>query len=94
MVQSKISKRKSDLCKEVQVIYDLATSLKEENIFQRDPLYLEFKAKNDGRRGEIMKLYIFLLQDFKFYQESIYWCHKFLEDRVCNKEEKADTFKG
>ena len=50
------SKRKLDICKEIQALSDLCERVKEESIFQQEPLYKKFKTKHDGRRIEIMDL--------------------------------------
>ena len=82
-----IPKRKIDFLREIQAVKDLALRVKKESIYQREPLYKEFKAKTDGRSLEILNFISLLTDVFKFYQESSYWCHKFLSDRVCNKVE-------
>ena len=80
-----IPKRKIDFLREIQAVKELALRVKKESIYQREPLYKEFKAKTDGRSLEILNFISLLTDVFKFYQESSYWCHKFLSDRVCNK---------
>ena len=62
--------------------------------YWKEPLYIEFKAKYHGQRAEIAGIYHTLLTHFDFYQEGAYWCHKFLSDRVCNKEERFDAFQA
>ena len=85
---------KKGYSRELLAILDVAYRVKEESVFQKEPLYIEFKAKYHGQRAEIAGLYHCLLTQFDFYQESAYWCHKFLSGRVCNKEERFDTFQA
>ena len=87
-----VLKKKSGMPKEMQDVIDLAQRLKNESAFQKDPLYIDFKAKNDGQRSEFIKFINKLIITLGFYQECAYWCHKFLDNRVCSKEEKVHIF--
>ena len=39
-------KKKSDIRKEIYALADLAISVKEESVFQQEPLYMKFKASS------------------------------------------------
>ena len=67
----------------------LAKEAKSESIFQQKAQYIKFKAKKNGHRSEIMGWIDVLSYDLEFRHECIFWCHKLLEERVCDKDEKC-----
>ena len=84
----------SSIRQEIQSIVKLAREAKDESSFQEKSEYKKFKAKKNGHRSEIKALIDCLADQFDFNNEVIFWSHKFLDARVCNKDEKHRTFYG
>ena len=76
------NKRKVRFLKETEAVLSIAKRVKEESVFQLEPLYIRFKAKHDGRHIEIWELIKQLTRESKFYNEAVYWGHKVLSDTV------------
>lgn len=68
-------------------ILQLAKNVNKEQDLQNNSLYKKFKTKNKGHRSEMNDI-IRQLRLKKFYNESIFWCEKFLQNRICDKNEK------
>ena len=81
----------SSIKQEIDSIVKLAREVKEESVFQEKSKYKKFKAKKIGHRSEIKEL-VDKLRHLDFFNECIFWCHKFFEERICNKEEKYRYF--
>jgi formyltetrahydrofolate hydrolase len=79
----------SKLKKEMKELVELAKYSKEESIFQQKHQYKKFKAKYNYA-NEIVTFFIpfvFDLTNCKFFEESIYWSKRVIEDvRLCDKE--------
>ena len=75
--------------REVETLLTLGKRVEEESIFQQQSQYKNFKSKKNGHRSEIKTL-ILGLQELEFNQECIFWCHKFLQNRDCDRSEKFD----
>ena len=85
-----ISKKSSKLLKELRELYKLAQDTKEEMIFQQEPIYKRFKAKYDGTQCFILDM-VNVLGMNAFYNECIYWCSKYLNNRGLNYQERLKT---
>ena len=79
----------SSILTEIASMLKLAKEAKSESIFQQKAQYIKFKAKKNGHRSEIMGWIDVLSYDLEFRHECIFWCHKFFEERVCDKDEKC-----
>ena len=84
----------SSIQQEIKSILKLAREVKTESIFQEKAQYKKFKAKKIGHRNEIRGLIDRLNADFEFDNEVIFWSHKFLQERICDKDEKYRTLYG
>ena len=85
-------KNPSSILKEIVLMLRLAKEVKEESIFQQNAQYKKFKAKKNGHRSEIMGWIDILNHDLEFRNECVFWCHKFFQERVCDKDEKCRVF--
>ena len=85
LIVSKIS----DKIWELQI---LCSSVKEESVLKKEPLYKKFKAKYDGK--DIFEIADLLdrLVDKGFWQETVFWSQKFLSFRKGHKEDKVRAF--
>ena len=81
----------SSIQQEINSILKLAREAKTESIFQQKAQYKKFKAKKIGHRSEIRGLIDRLCAQFEFDNEVIFWSHKFLQERICDKDEKYRT---
>ena len=88
------SRRLSEIDNDLRALFDLAKKVKEESVFQEEPLYKKFKAKYNGRRIDVIHTLMFHFWKMKFYHECIYWSYKFLSDRVSEKKEKVRIYGG
>ena len=78
-----MGQRVKNLKKEIKKLWVIAQKSEIEYDFQQEPIYKSFKAKYSGGEDGISVLF-YNLHEIHFYNESIYWCHKYLENRVCN----------
>ena len=77
----------SQTTKEIEKILDLAKSVRKEIVFQNKTQYQEFKEKHIGKQKGFSNL-IFQLNMLNFSNECIYWSNRYLEQRVCNPQER------
>ena len=84
----------SSIQQEINSILKLARDVKTESIFQQKAQYKKFKAKKIGHRSEIRGLIDRLSAELEFDNEVIFWGHKFLQERICDKDEKYRTLYG
>ena len=53
------SRRLSEIDNDLRALFDLAKKVKEESVFQEEPLYKKFKAKYNGRRIDVIYTLMF-----------------------------------
>ena len=84
------NKMAQSIAKQVNEMLELAKKVGSEVKFQQKPQYKKFKAKHSGKKvhNELKYLANGLIS-LKFYEECIYWSHKFIEDlRISDKEDR------
>jgi len=75
--------------KDVRKLLKLAQDVQEESVFLQEPLYIRFKTNyNLGSHRIFYSLYLGF-KEMKFHKVFVYLCHKYLDNRICDFEEKC-----
>ena len=81
--------------KEVKELLELAKLTTDESAFQLKHQYKKFKGiyMNILSSGQVPELMISGLYEIGFYNETIFWCKKIIENmRFCDKEKRSKAF--
>ena len=84
-----------DLSKKITEILRLTNMINVESVFQQNHKYKKFKGiyMNILSSGQVPELMISGLYEIGFYNETIFWCKKIIENmRFCDKEKRSKAF--
>ena len=85
----------TDFKKEITELLRLTNMINVESVFQQNHRYKKFKDRymNMLSSGQVPELMIFGLYEIGFYNETIFWCKKIVENmRFCDKEKRSKAF--
>ena len=81
--------------KEVNELLELAKLTKDESAFQQKHRYKKFKDKYNVDMVVCLPFLVEGLIEISFYNESVFWCQKILEDiRFCDKQFRLCAFQS